>query len=410
MFFTRLFVTLPTDNDAKHVKQQIKETILAMLFSEVIGQKKMAQRLQTLADQQRIPNALLLCGERGRGKMALALALASYILGEREGSDNSMSEHTRRQTAMLRKWEHPDLIFTYPTIKLKSMSADHKPVSADFAKEWNQLINTSVYFTINDWMDAMGADNQQAIITAGESDELSKKLLLKSSQGGYKVSVIWLPERMNQESANKLLKILEEPPHQTVFIMVSEEPERLLETIRSRTQRIDIPRIDTDDITQALQQTRGIEEATATRIARISDGSWTKALEELDAGSENKFFLDLFIMLMRRAYERKIGDLKKWADNVASLGREKQRRLLKYFLHMTRESFMYNFHIKELSYMTEEEENFTRKFSPFINEANVIEMQELLNRCHRDIGQNANPKIVFFDMALKMIMMLLKKN
>ncbi|MBO5612237.1 MAG: DNA polymerase III subunit delta [Prevotella sp.] len=381
-----------------------------MKFSEVIGQQKAKERLRTLVDENRVPNALLLCGPQGCGKLALAMAFASYLLGEKDCEGSELSEHEARQIAMLRKWEHPDLHFTYPTIKLKSMSSEHQPVSSDFASQWHELISSGAYFTINDWMEAMNAENQQAIITGAESDELSKKLSLKSSQGGYKVSIIWMPERMNLTSANKLLKILEEPPQQTVFVMVSEEPEKLLETIRSRTQRIDIPRIDTEALSNSLQQLRGIEAETAMRIARLSNGSWTKALEELDAGSENKFFLDMFIILMRRAYERKIGDLKKWTDNIASLGREKQRRMLSYFMHMIRESFMYNFHIPELTYMTEEEENFTRRFAPFINEANVIEIQELLGRCHRDIGQNANPKIVFFDLSLKMIMLLIKKD
>lgn len=184
---------------------------------------------------------------------------------------------------------------------------------------------------------------------------------------------------MNGTSANKLLKVLEEPPQQTVFIMASEEPEKLLETIRSRTQRIDIPRIDTPTIEAALQERRGLDQETAHRIARISNGSWAKAIAELDADSENKEFLNLFITLMRKAYERRIADLRQWSDGIASMGREQQKRLLLYFQRMTRESFMYNFHIPELSYMTLEEENFTKRFSPFINEKNVIEIQELLS-------------------------------
>ena len=166
---------------------------------------------------------------------------------------------------MLAKLEHPDLHFTYPTIKLPSMGSEHQPVSSDFAREWHDLLmQQGPYFSPNQWMEAMGAANQQAIITGGESDELTRKLSLKSSQGGYKVSVIWLPERMNLTSANKLLKLLEEPPRQTVFIMVSEQPEQLLETIRSRTQRIDVRPISTEDIEQALTERRGIEPTRPT--------------------------------------------------------------------------------------------------------------------------------------------------
>ena len=310
---------------------------------------------------------------------------------------------------MLSKLEHPDLHFTYPTIKLPSMSADHKPVSDDFAKNWHELIMHGPYFTMEEWMQAMGGENQQAIITAGESDDLVRKLSLKSSQGGYKVSVIWLPERMNIECANKLLKLIEEPPQQTVFIMVCEEPDKLLETIRSRVQRIDIRRIAEDDIRQALIERRGIDEEAARRISRLANGSWLKALEELQVGSENELFLDLYISLMRLAYQRKIKDLRKWSEQMAAMGREKQKRWLTYFLHITRENFMYNFQNEELTYMTQKEEDFARNFARFVNEKNILPINDLANLAIRDIGQNANAKIVFFDFALQIIVLLLQK-
>ena len=310
---------------------------------------------------------------------------------------------------MIDKLEHPDLHFTYPTIKLPSMSSDHMPVSDDFAREWHELIMQGPYFSMDEWMTAMGGENQQAIITAGESDALVRKLSLKSSQGGYKVSVIWLPERMNIECANKLLKLIEEPPQQTVFIMVCEEPDRLLETIRSRVQRIDVKQLPAETIAQALQQRRGISEEAARRISRLANGSWMKALEELQVGTENEQFLDLFIMLMRLAYQRRVRDLRKWSDTLASFGREKQKRFLTYFLHMIRENFMYNFQQEELCYMTQQEEDFARNFARFINEDNILAINELANRAIRDIGQNANAKIVFFDLALQMIMLLLQK-
>ena len=313
------------------------------------------------------------------------------------------------ETPMLRKLEHPDLHFTYPTIKLPSMKSEYKPVSDDFAREWHELIMRSPYFSLNDWMQAMGAENQQAVITVGESDALIHKLSLKSSQGGYKVSIIWQPERMNQECANKLLKLIEEPPQQTVFLLVSEEPDRLLETVRSRVQRIDVKKIDDNSIRQALIERRGLNENDATRVARRANGNWLKALEEIEAGSEKELFLDLFKMLMRLAYQRKINELKRWSETTASLGREKQKRFFEYFLFLTRENFMYNFQKEELCYMTMAEEDFARNFARFINEENVIPISELANRALRDIGQNANAKIVFFDFALQMIVLLIKK-
>lgn len=379
-----------------------------MNWSEVIGQEDIKQKLTSMVDDEHVPHAMILCGPYGCGKMAMAMAMASYLLTEGSMRINPQFNKANSE-AMLGQWEHPDLHFSFPTIKRAGMSADHQPVSGDYAKEWRQMLMQGPYFNISQWMDYMDAANQQAIITGAESDELARKLSLKSSLGGYKVAVIWLPERMNLTSANKLLKLLEEPPHQTIFIMASEEPEKLLDTIKSRTQRIDMKRLTNKDICDALVQQRGIDEASAQRIARLANGNWMNALDALNTSNENRQFFDMFTMLMRLAYTRNIKELKKWSEAVAAYGREKQRRMLVYFIGQVRENFMYNFRNPELTYMTVEEENFSKKFSPFINELNVIEISELMERANRDIGQNANAKIVMFDMALKMIVLLLRK-
>ena len=380
-----------------------------MIFDDVIGQGEVKERLLQMVRENRVPHAMLFCGPAGCGKMALAIAFACHLLSVGEKKETSMfGDSEPQESPMLKKLQHPDLHFTYPTIKLPSMGSEHQPVSDDFATEWNQMVTQDPYFTMDQWMTAMGAANQQAIITGAESDELSHKLSLKSSQGGYKVSIIWLPERMNQTSANKLLKLLEEPPQQTVFIMVSEAPEQLLDTIRSRTQRIDLRRIDNDAIMQALVKRRGLEEEEAHRIARLANGNWQNAVSMLDAANENNQFLDLYKLLMRLAYTRNIKDLKKWSENIAGQGREKQKRMLSYFNRQVRENFMNNFGIEELNYMTLEESEFSKKFSRFINEANVIEISEILTKAERDIGQNANAKVVFFDLALQMIVLLRK--
>ena len=386
-----------------------------MFFEQVIGQKDTQERLLQLVREERLPHALMLCGPAGCGKLALAIGFAKVLLA---GDGQQPSANT---LAMLDKLEHPDLHFTYPTIKLPSMGSDHKPVSDDFAREWHELITAGPYFTMAQWLEQMGGENQQAIITAGESDALIRKLSLKSSQGGYKVSIVWLPERMNIECANKILKLLEEPPHQTVFIMVCQEPDRLLETIRSRVQRIDVRRIDDNDIRQALMERRGLSEDQAQRISRMANGNWLAALEMLGADSENDYFLQLFQTLMRQAYLRNVKEIKAWSEQMATLGRERQKRFLEYFLRLVRENFMYNFQqsvgetspaahdAKELCYMTQNEEDFARNFARFINEANILPITDLATRCIRDIGQNANAKIVFFDMALQMIVLLIQK-
>lgn len=379
-----------------------------MKFSEVIGQQQVAERLQQLADQQRVPHAIMICGPQGAGKMALAIAFASYLLGERE-DETQIAEKERNSVAMVRKLEHPDLHFSFPVFKTKSMSADHKVTSDDFMKDWLQFIKQGPYFTLNQWTGTIGVENQQTKIYVGESDLLTRKLSLTASQGGYKVAIIWLPEKMNAECANKMLKLLEEPTPRTVFILVPEEPEKIIETIRSRTQQIYIKAIQQEEIKKALIKQRGIDEQNATRIARMANGNWLKALEELDSENEKRQFLELFISLMRLTYTKQLGELKTWSENVASLGREKQKRMMEYFLHMVRENFMYNFNQPQLSYMTQDEENFASKFAPFINEANVIQITEQMQRTIPEITQNANPKILFYDMALQLIILIRKK-
>ena len=379
-----------------------------IMFEQVIGQREVQERLMQMVNENRLPHAIMLCGPQGAGKLALAIGLAKRLLATKvESMFSDQPEYV--ESAMLKNLEHPDLHFTYPTIKLPSMGSDHKPISDDFAREWHELIMAGPYFTMNEWLEQMGGENQQAIITAGESDELVRKLSLKSSQGGYKVSLVWLPERMNIECANKILKLLEEPPSQTVFIMVCQEPDKLLETIRSRVQRIDVKKIADEDVKSALMEKRGLDEDTARRISRMANGNWLKAMAMLSVDSENELFLDMFQTLMRLAYMRKVKELKAWSEQMGAMGREKQKRFLEYFLRLVRENFMYNFQNEELCYMTQREEEFARNFARFINEANIMDISDLANLAIRDIGQNANAKIVFFDMALKMIVLLIQK-
>lgn len=376
-----------------------------MNFSEVIGQDDVKSRLLTLIESGKMPHSLLLYGAPGCGKMALALALASHLLGEND-VNNSKAASVK---AMLDRWEHPDLHFSYPVIRPTGTTADHKMISDDFAKEWHLLLKKGPYFDMDTWLEHMNAANQQAIIFASESDNLTRKLNLKSSMGGYKVAIIWLPERMNVECANKLLKLLEEPPHQTLFIMVSEAPERLLETVRSRTQMIQVKRIDTAVLECALVEKRGLDDDTAHRVAQIANGSWLDAIRMLNADSEAKQFFNDFVGVMRASYRRDIREMKAWSERVATYGREKQKRMLLYFHRMFRENFMYNFKQDSLIHFTQDEEQFAQKFAPFINERNIVELYELVELNIRDLSQNANPKIVFFDFTLRVTMLLVRK-
>lgn len=374
----------------------------------MIGQQEACDRLLQLAADGRVPHAMIFTGPKGSGKMALALAFACYLLGECMGELPSTVPlaSVANAEAMLAKWQHPDLYFTFPVIRPKGTSSDRQVTSDDFLREWRQMLSESVYFTMDQWMRRMEAENQQAMIYEAESDALNRKLSVKSSQGGYKVCVVWLPERMNLSSANKMLKLLEEPPLNTVFLLVSEEPSRLLETIRSRVQRFEVRGIDSADIARALVERRGIDAEMAGRMARAAGGNWLKAIEEFDADNENRQFFDLFVTLMRKAYMRDLKELKKWSETVAGYGRERQRRMLTYFLRMVRESFVYNFGLAELNYMTRGEESFAQNFARFVNERNVVEMAEKIQRTIRDIGQNANAKIQFFNLATDMIILL----
>ena len=376
-----------------------------MNFSEVIGQDDVKSRLLTLIESGKMPHSLLLYGAPGCGKMALALALASHLLGENDVNNPKAAS----VKAMLDRWEHPDLHFSYPVIRPTGTTADHKMISDDFAKEWHLLLKKGPYFDMDTWLEHMNAANQQAIIFASESDNLTRKLNLKSSMGGYKVAIIWLPERMNVECANKLLKLLEEPPHQTLFIMVSEAPERLLETVRSRTQMIQVKRIDTAVLERALVEKRGLDDDTAHRVAQIANGSWLDAIRMLNADSEAKQFFNDFVSVMRASYRRDIREMKAWSERVATYGREKQKRMLLYFHRMFRENFMYNFKQDSLIHFTQDEEQFAQKFAPFINERNIVELYELVELNIRDLSQNANPKIVFFDFTLRVTMLLVRK-
>lgn len=390
-----------------------------MYFSDVIGQEKSRRRLLQMVAENRVPHALMLCGPEGCGKMALALAFASFLLGDigpEEDADPALKkfvsgfDQRKRINAhsMLAKWEHPDLHFSFPVVKLPGQSAEYPTTSADYMQKWIDFLADGPYIEHDRWSEVLN-ENKIAVIYEAESDRLQHELMLKSNQGGYKISLIWQPECMNATCANKLLKLLEEPPSKTVFLLVSEDPGQLLETIRSRVQRIDIPRLETEDIENALQQQRSLEPDMAHRVARLANGSWTRALESLDASNEEKTFLDLFIVLMRQAYMRNAKELKKWSLTVSNFDREKQVRMLNYFLRMVRENFIYNFHNPELNYMTQEEENFSKNFARFINEANVIEMSEAIQKATDDIVRNGNAKMVFFCLSLQIIVLIMRK-
>lgn len=372
-----------------------------MQFGDVIGQDHIKQKLIEEVNEGRIPHALLLCGNEGVGKLPLAIAYAQYICCTNKQSTDSCG--TCPSCIKFKKLIHPDLHFMFPIVKNAKAK---KEICDDYISDWRHFLEKMPYMSINNWLNELQAENSQAIIYARESDEIIRKLSLKSSEGGHKVSIIWLPERMHVVCANKLLKLLEEPPQKTIFILVSENPEMILPTILSRTQRLNIPRIEESCIANTLQTKYAIASADAQNIAHAANGSFVKALDAIHLNEEKSLFFDLFVSLMRLSYQRKIKEMKIWSESVAAMGREKQKNMLDYCQQMIRENFIFNLKQKDLTYLTIDEENFAKRFSPFVNEKNVIGIMNELSQAQRDIEQNVNAKMVFFDFSLKMIVLL----
>lgn len=371
-------------------------------FSDVIGQEAIKAKLRQEASEGRVAHAQLFCGPPGVGKLPLALAYARYLSCPHRTATDACGV-----CPSCVKWEklvHPDVHFIFPIVnKAKSPAVS---VCNDYLREWRQMLLNQPYFYLSQWSLQMEGDNKQALIFAKESDEIIRKLSLKSSEGGYKITIIWLAERMNEACANKLLKLLEEPPAQTIFLLIAEQPEQMLTTILSRTQRIYVPRLEAEDIAQTLQQQYGVALEESRAIAHMANGDLVKALETIHLSEENELFFNLFVSLMRLAYQRKIRDMKQWSEQVAAMGRERQKNFLDYCQRMTRENFIYNLHCGEMNYLNRQEQSFATRFAPFIHERNVIDIMNELTEAQLHIEQNVNARMVWFDFALKMIVLI----
>ncbi|HLP05440.1 MAG TPA: DNA polymerase III subunit [Paludibacter sp.] len=383
-----------------------------MLFSQLIGQHDIKDRFRRTVTEQRIPHAQLLVGAEGIGKLGLAIAYAQYISCENRSETDSCG--VCPSCVKYSKLVHPDLHFVFPIIKPGNSNS---AVCDNFIHDFRKMLIQSPYFSLNDWYAQISGDAKQGLIYSNESEEILRKLSLKTYESEYKVMIIWLPEKMHPTCANKLLKILEEPPEKTVFLLVSNEPDQLLTTILSRTQQVRVPRLGTGEIVDMLMKNGKYEITTldAENIARIANGSYLKALEELNGNDENKLNFDRFVTVMRLAWNvgnkkdhASLKTLRKWADDMApaSVGRERQKNFLGYAQRMTRENFIRNVQQPELNYLTATESEFSRRFSPFINERNVEDLMAEFALAERHIEQNVNAKMVFFDLTLKIIMLL----
>ena len=376
-----------------------------MQFNEVIGQTAVKQQLKQMLTEERMPHALLFAGPEGCGKLPMALALAQRLLCQHPTADNEACT-TCQNCLMAQKLAHPDLHFVFPTIKSKGQNSP--AVSDQFLTEWRQQIAEAPYFSRQTWLNRLKVEKQQSLINVADAANIISKLSNVSSQGGYRVVIIWLAEQMNLQCANKMLKILEEPPQKTAFILTSDHPERLLPTILSRTQRIDFSPLSTDELKEAIETYNGLEGRDALMVARAAAGSYINALEQITMNAERAQFFDQFVLFMRLCYMRKIKDLFEWSQQLSMWGREKQKAFLEYTQRLIRENFIYNFHNAELNYMNAKESDFAVNFARFINERNVIGIAEEIEKAQRDIEQNVNANMVFFDFSLKMIVLLIQ--
>jgi DNA polymerase-3 subunit delta' len=379
-----------------------------MRFCEIIGQEEVKRQLRQAALDGRIAHAQLFTGDRGVGKMALALAYAQYVNCPNRTAEDSCG--VCPTCLQYQKLQHPDLHFAFPIVK-----SDAGDVCDDFVDKFRHMIAEQIYFDIDDWYRYLGIETKQATIYEKESGEILRKLALKSFGDGYKVMIIWQAEKMNTSCANKLLKLLEEPPAKTLFLLVTEHPEQLLSTIFSRTQEIRVPRLSEEVIEQALlDNALSDNEQMAADIAHIANGSYLAAIKTANASEENERFFNDFVALMRNAWlvgQKKdyaaLLELKKWSLAMADAkeGREKQKAFLQYAQKQIRENYIYNFHCSQMNYQTEAERQFSSKFAPFIHEGNVERMMEELGKAEMQIAQNGNAKIIFFDLCLQMIVM-----
>lgn len=369
---------------------------MSISFNDVVGQTAIKQQLISEVQEGRIPHAIMLCGPAGAGKLPLALALARYIC-----CPNRTATDACGTCPSCVKWEklvHPDVHYIYPSIKNK--------LCDEFLPQWRSLLLTTPYIGWNHFLQQIEAENSQAIIYTRESDEIAKKLSLKAYEGGYKIVLVWMPEKMNETCANKMLKLLEEPPGKTIFLLVCQEPEKMLSTIISRTRQYRMPPVKEEEIAKALQEQCGMTLQDSQIIAHIAEGSVTKALETIQLSQTNEKYFDSFVKLMRLSYARRIKEMKQWSEEWAGTGREQLKGFLEYAGRMIRENFIYNLHQHDINYMNRQEEEFATRFAPFVNERNVIGIMNELQQAQIEIEQNVNPRMVLFDMALKMIVLL----
>ncbi len=383
-----------------------------MLFSEILGQKHIKTYLTTSVDSQRVPHAQLFIGPEGSGTLPMALAYAQYLLcgntnGENTGGNNSCN-------IKFKAFSHPDLHFAFPVTTSDKVKS--KPVSGFYLQEWRQLLEQQPYGNLFDWYKLLGVDNKQGQIGVDEAHEIVKALTLKSYEGGYKVMLIWMAEKMNKACANKLLKLIEEPPEKTVFILIAEDEAQIISTIKSRCQVLHFPPLAEDIIVEALQKKYQLNNSEATKIAYQANGNYNKACDLIYKDSEDIQFEEWFVFWVRTAFKARgnkgvIRDLISWSETIAKTGRETQKKFLSFCLDYFRQALLLNYKADTLVYVAPKSETFElAKFAPFVHDSNIMEIfNELLDAIYH-IERNGNSKIILTDLSIKLTRLLHKKS
>lgn len=374
-----------------------------MKFKDIIGNEEAVKRLRDMVDRDRIPHALLLMGDPGVAKLALAQAFVQYVHCENRIDGDSCGQCP--SCLQHQSLNHVDTFYSYPIFKKGTTT-----YCEDYLEDWKKFLNENPIENYERWLTIIKNDNGQPSILTQESDVIIRRMSLTAYSSKYKIHIMWLPEKMQPQCANALLKIIEEPYPDSLFVLVSNNYQDILPTIYSRTQRVLLKKPSTDKVAKYLVDKYGMDAQDALAYAAPADGNISLAEAGLKKNNENAAFHEKFTQLMRLAYSVDLKSLRDWSVEVNDYKREKICRFLQYASRMVRENYIYNLHTQGLNYMTREEEQFSVRFSPFINELNVEEIVDELNKAEIDIRGNANGKIVLFDLAIKMTVLIKKKR
>ena len=376
-----------------------------MLFAEIPGNKSVKQELINSVANNRIAHAQLFLGNLGNAKLALALAFAQYLNCEKRRETDSCNRCHSCQ--MYNTLFHPDLHIIFPVFKINKIK---NPVSDNFISQWREIVLANPYLSLSDWYQYLGTENKQGVIYKDESNQLQKKVTLKNYESSFRIILIWMPEKMNHFTANKLLKLIEEPPKGTFFLMISEDFEKLLPTITSRMQIVKTKQFRKEEISSFLQKEKGINKDKSETIAQIANGNLNKAIQLCQIETEEYPPLKDFQKWMQICYKANLKELVIWTDEIAKRGRENQKEFLQYSSKIIREALLVNTFNESLLKIQEEEVIFVRNFAPFIHGENSVSIFEKIEKAIKNIERNANPKILFYELSLQMMRLLKVKR